>query len=157
MTVVLQRLEPGSEQGRALIEELDSYLLNLYPPESNYLDSAAELAKPHVRFVGAFENGSAIGCGAVKLMDGYAEIKRIYINPKQRGKGLGKRILSELECIAGRAGRRIVRLETGTRQPEALVLFERNGYIRTGPYADYRDDPLSVFMEKTLPLAPQSP
>ncbi len=150
MTVVLERLDPGSDHALALIAELDGYLLGLYPPESNHLDSVEELSRPHVHCIGAFENSRAIGCGAVKLLDGYAEIKRIYINPKYRGKGVGGRILSELEDISRHAGLDIVRLETGVRQPQAMLLFESKGYCKTGRFADYPDDPLSVFMKKRL-------
>ena len=97
-----------------------------------------------------FEHGRPVGCGAIKLLEDYAEIKRIFIDPDHRGHGTGRRILSELERIAHGAAVDIIRLETGVRQPEALELFENNGYRRTGRYGDYPDDPLSVFMEKAL-------
>ena len=150
MTVRIERLDPSSATAMALIGELDRYLLTLYPPESNYLDSAAELSRPHVHFLGAFEGRRLIGCGAVKLLDGYAEIKRVYVTPGWRGKGAAAGILKELENIARKASLHTVRLETGTRQPQALRLFELSGYARTGRFGSYPDDPLCVFMEKTL-------
>jgi putative acetyltransferase len=150
VTVVLQRVAPDSDRARHLIDALDRYLLNLYPPESNHLDSTEELSRPHVRFICALERGCPVGCGAVKLLEDYGEIKRVYIDPRHRGKGIGRRILSELEAIVLRSGIVTMRLETGTRQPEALSLFESSGYERTGPYGHYPDDPLSVFMRKVL-------
>lgn len=150
MTIVIERMDPGSEPARKLVGKLDGYLLDLYPPESNHLDCERELAQSHVHFLVAFEDDRAIGCGAIKLLEGYAEIKRIYLEPGLRGKGTGSRILSQLESIARGAGIGIVRLETGARQPEALHLFRNNGYARTGRYGEYPDDPLSVFMLKTL-------
>ena len=152
MSLSVRTLDPSSATALALIDELDRYLLTLYPPESNHLDSAAELSRPHVHFVGAFEDGQPIGCGAVKLLDGYSEIKRIYVRPKGRGRGVAAAILDELEGIALRASVATVRLETGTLQPEALRLFEQKGYARIGRFGGYPNDPLSVFMQKTLDL-----
>ena len=151
MSVTVKALDPGSALAAALIAKLDAYLLDLYPVESNYLDSREQLGRPHVHFLGAFENGCPLGCGAVKLMDdGYAEIKRIFVDPACRGKGLARRILLALEDIARCAGYDILRLETGAYQPEALRMFENSGYARTGRYGSYPDDPLSVFMKKDL-------
>jgi len=150
MTIAIEPLDPGSDHARAMIEALNAYLLGRYPPESNHLDSIDELSRKHVHFLGAFEDGRPVGCGAIKLLEDYAEIKRIFIDPDHRGQGTGRRILSELERIARGATVDIIRLETGVRQPEALKLFENHGYRRTGRYGDYPDDPLSVFMEKAL-------
>jgi putative acetyltransferase len=150
MTITIDSLDPASDQAETLIEELNTYLLDLYPPESNHIDSVEELSRTHVHFLGAFEDGRPVGCGAIKLFRSYAEIKRIYINPDHRGKGTGRLILSALENIAHHAEIDTVRLESGVRQPEALLLFENNGYRRTSRYGDYFDDPLSVFMEKVL-------
>ena len=151
MSIRVQRLDPASRQASQLVGKLDAYLLDLYPVESNHLDSIDELSKAHVHFLGAFENGQPAGCGAIKLLEDYAEIKRIYVVPTHRGKGVARRILLELESIAYDAAIRRLLLETGVRQPEALLLFEKHGYCRTERYGDYPDDPLSVFMEKTLP------
>lgn len=134
-----------------MIQDLDDYLLDLYPAESNHLDSIEELSRPHVHFVGAFEDGQPLGCGAVKLLpDGYGEIKRVYVNTGARGKGIGRRILGLLESITLEAGFTLLRLETGVRQPEALRLFEISGFTRIKRFGGYPDDPLSVFMEKRL-------
>ena len=151
MSIIIERLDAGSDHARVMIEALDTYLLALYPPESNHLDSIDELSREHVIFLGAFEGDRPVGCGAIKLLGDYAEIKRIFIDPDHRGKGVGRQVLSELERAAQGAAFDTIRLETGDRQPEALRLFENSGYRRTGCYGDYPDDPLSVFMEKTLP------
>ena len=135
----------------ALIDALDAYQGALYPPESNYHLSVAELQQPNVLFsVMRDETGAALGCGAVVLLDGYGELKRMYVNPAQRGRGIAKAIITFLEREA--AGHRctILRLETGIHQAEALGLYERAGYARRGSYGDYPDDPLSVFMEKKI-------
>ena len=139
----------------ALINALDAYQGALYPPESNYHLSVAELKAANVLFsVMRDADGVALGCGAVVLLDGYGELKRMYVNPAQRGRGVAKAIITFLEREAIRRDCTILRLETGIHQAEALGLYERAGYARRGPYGDYPNDPLSVFMErKVLPRA----
>jgi putative acetyltransferase len=107
--------------------------------------------QPNVLFLVARDDSrSALGCGAMVLRDDYGEIKRMYVSPRGRGQGLGGRLLAELEREAAGRGCELARLETGPYQPEALRLYETAGYQRRGPFGAYRDDPLSVFMEKRL-------
>ncbi len=63
---------------------------------------------------------------------------------------MGARILAELEKAALGAGYSLLRLETGVHQTEALMMFEKQGYTRVPRFGDYPDDPLSVFMEKSI-------
>ncbi len=151
MDVFIRSLDPNSAQAAELFRRLDNYLLQLYPPESNHLDPAHEIAKPHVHLLGAFDDNRALGCGALKLLpNGYAEIKRIYVSAEARGKGIGQKLLQALEEIALGAGYSLLRLETGVRQPEALRLFSSSGFSQISRFGSYPDDPLSVFMEKKL-------
>jgi putative acetyltransferase len=144
-------MDPGAEDAEALIRELDESQTALYPAESNHLDSVDELRKPNVRFVGAYEDGVLLGCGAVKIMDGgYGEIKRMYVPPKARGRGIAKRILADLEEFLRQAGVALARLETGIHQLEAVGLYEGLGYARVEPFGAYEPDPVSIFMEKEL-------
>jgi putative acetyltransferase len=91
-----------------------------------------------------------VGCGALVLNDGWGELKRMFVRPSVRGRGIAQRILALLEAAARERGFAVMRLETGVSQPEALRLYERAGYVRRGPFGDYGPDPLSVFMEKRL-------
>ena len=151
MFIDIRELDPSSTEANALIDDLDEYLLDLYPADSNHLDSIEELSKPHVHFLGAFENEHPLGCGAIKLLEvGYGEIKRVYVKSSARGKGVGRRILLALENIAAGAGYSVLRLETGIYQPEAVRLFEANGYIKIDHFGNYPNDPLSIFMEKKI-------
>jgi putative acetyltransferase len=77
-------------------------------------------------------------------------VKRLYVPPRARGLGLGRRLLAELEAQARRERLTLLRLETGIRQPEALGLFRAAGFLEIAAFGDYAPDPLSVFMEKTL-------
>ena len=140
---------------QALVAALDSYLATLYPTESNHGLSLAALQAPDIRFVVGTLDDVPVGCGALRLAPGFAEIKRMYVRPDNRGEGVGHRLLGHLETLAVATGRARVRLETGIAQPAAIALYERTGYRRIPPFPPYAADPLSLFMEKDLgPMAP---
>lgn len=85
------------------------------------------------------------------LRDGDAEIKRMYVMPQARGRGIARRILAGLEESALAAGRRRMVLETGQRQPEALSLYTSCGYAPVTKFGLYRCEPLSVCLARLLP------
>ena len=149
--ILVQTDDPASTAARELIERLDSLMTNLYPSESNHLLPVEALRQPNVTFITASVDGEVAGCGAFVNQGGeYAEIKRMFVLPEFRGLKLGRRILEELENLARTSGLEFARLETGIHQPEALLLYERAGYQRRGPFGNYTEDPLSIFMEKKL-------
>ncbi|HJW12908.1 MAG TPA: GNAT family N-acetyltransferase [Albitalea sp.] len=151
MSIAIDRASADEADTLCLISELDAYLAGLYPPESNYGLSVEQLRQPNVSFYILRRDGEAAGCGAfVNVKGEYAEIKRMYVRPGSRGLKLGRRLLEFVEDCARLEGLPLARLETGPSQPEALALYERCGYVRRGPFGDYVDDPLSVFMEKAL-------
>jgi putative acetyltransferase len=134
----------------ALLQELRAWSAGLYPPESCHgLDIAAH-RQPDVSLLVAREAGNALGCGAYKLPgDGSAEVKSMFVVPAARGRGVGRAILTTIEeALRGRV--HTLRLETGIKQDAAIGLYESAGFRRRGPFGSYRDDPLSVFMEKPL-------
>jgi len=142
---------PNQPEIVALIADLDAYQLTLYPPESVYALDMASLTQPHVLFaVARSPEGAAVGCGALVVTPEFGEVKRMFVSPAARGQGVARRLLGTLEGEARQRGVTRCMLETGPYQHEALALYERLGYARRGPYGDYRDDPLSVFMEKRL-------
>ena len=142
---------PDQPEVIALIAELAAYQDGLYPPESRHALDLASLMRPNVLFLVARDaGGQAFGCAAMVLNESYGEIKRMYVSPSGRGQGLGRRLLSRLEAEALTTGCKRAMLETGPYQPEALSLYGAAGYERRGPFGAYRDDPLSVFMEKGL-------
>lgn len=144
---------PAQPEVLALIDELDAYQQPLYPPESHHGIDVAALQRPEVLFA-VLRNGEgkAVGCGALVLGDdGSGELKRMYLRPPWRGGGRAKALLARLEAEAAARGCRVVRLETGIHQHEALAFYARAGYRRRGPFGGYGPDPLSIFMEKDLP------
>jgi putative acetyltransferase len=92
-----------------------------------------------------------VACGAIRPLDGdVGEVKRMFVTPDVRGRGLSKRLLAALEGAARQMEYVTLRLETGTGQPEAIRLYESAGYHRIEPYGTYIDDPRSVCFEKRL-------
>jgi len=99
----------------------------------------------------AYENGKAIACGALKdYAPRVLEIKRMYTLPEHRGKGVAGKILSELEQWATELSCEKCILETGVNQPEAIALYQKNGYRRTPNYAQYAGVETSLCFEKEL-------
>ena len=151
MTVRVDRESPRQPDIERLVEELDTYLGSLYPAESNHLLDIESLAQPDVRFLVARRDGEALGCIALRVDPaGWGEVKRLYVSPRARGLGLGRRLLSALEAEAQEERLSLLRLETGIHQPEALGLFRAAGFREIPAFAPYAPDPLSVFMEKRL-------
>lgn len=146
---------PDQPDVHALIGELDAYLYSLYPPENVYALDIASLLAPGVLFAVARDEARApLGCAAILLTPAYGEIKRMYVRPAARGRGLARRLIEALEGEAAQRGCRRFMLETGPTMQEALALYERLGYRRCGPFGDYPDDPLSVFMRKDTAVSP---
>ena len=150
-TLTIRRERPDQPDALAMIEALDAQMTALYPAESNHLLDVAALSDPAVTFLVARAGDEAVGCGAI-LNDprGWGELKRMYVLPDQRGRGIGKRVLAELEAAARDSGLRLLRLETGIHNGEALALYRRAGFTERDAFGDYATDPLSVFMEKRV-------
>ena len=142
-------------EAAALIAELDGVLGALYEPEQRHGYSVEQAFQPDVRFFLARLGGEAVGCGAVALFDGYAEVKRMYTRATARGQGVGRALLARIEAEARSAGKPILRLETGTLQAAAIGLYERSGFCPCdafGPYAALPPHRIatSLFYEKRL-------
>ncbi len=150
----IEALDPQDTEVQSLIAASDAFYDGLYPEESSHLEALDDLSKPDVLFIGCRVDGELAASGAAKLMhdDGnYAEIKRVFVIDRYRGRGLSAKIMNYIETELQARGVRLLRLETGVLQPEALGLYRKLGYQQRGPFGAYRPDPLSVFMEKTSP------
>jgi putative acetyltransferase len=146
-----------SDDVRALIAELEDALAAEYPPEQRHGLSIDAIFQPHVRFFVARLEGRAAGCGGVALFADFAEVKRMYVRPQARGRGVADAVLARVEAEARAAGLALLRLETGDRQLAAMRFYERSGFRRCDPFGAYAAMPAaaittSVFYEK--PVAP---
>ncbi len=147
----IQLEAPNQPEVVELIDALDAYQKPLYPPESHHGIDMAALSQPHVVFAVARDaSGKAVACGALVLGPEFGELKRMYVMPELRGQGIAKALLGRLETEARSRDCRWLTLETGISQPEALALYARAGFEHCGPFGDYAEDPLSVFMRKAL-------
>ena len=100
-----------------------------------------------------YEDGTPVGCGAFKPFDeNSVEIKRMYLLPVQRGRGLASQILKELEQWAAELGHSRCTLETGKKQPEAMALYSKSGYSVIPNFGQYAGVENSVCFEKKLKL-----
>lgn len=149
--VSIGRADPRLPEVRALISALDGLMASLYPAESNHLLDVDTLALDDVTFLVARDGERIVGCGAMKRHDArLGEVKRMFVDPEARGRGLGARILEAIEAEAVRQGLRRLALETGIHQPEAIGLYRKAGFQECPPFADYKPDPLSLFMIKEI-------
>jgi GNAT superfamily N-acetyltransferase len=149
----IRREEITSAVAGDLITALNAELTQRYPEEGacHFRLSADEVAEGRGVFLVARVGGQPGGCGAVRrIEDGTGEIKRMYVAPSFRGRGIATRLLAALEAEAGRLGLGRVVLETGTRQPEALGLYRAAGYVEIAAFGEYVDSLLSIYMEKRL-------
>jgi GNAT superfamily N-acetyltransferase len=150
-------IRPDAPDALALLTELDVDLhRHDYPPESRHAFSVDKLLRHGIHFFLAYADNSPAGCGGVQLVPAtdhdaaYAEVKRMFVRPTHRRLGIGKAILHHLATHARQHGIHLLRLETGIYQQEAIALYEAFGFHRRGPFADYREDPLSVYLELSL-------
>jgi putative acetyltransferase len=150
MSFSIRRASPTGPVARRLLAALDAYLAPLYPAESNHSLPPEALAARGIEFYVARLAGEPVGCVALLSCGREAELKRLYVAPRARGAGIAKALLARIEHRARRAGARVLRLETGTRQRAAKGLYERAGFRPCPPFAGYRPDPLSLYFAKPL-------
>jgi GNAT superfamily N-acetyltransferase len=140
---------------QALVAAQQAEMRGLYDGEADIgpTREAAMFVEPDGVFLVVRDRGRAVACGGIARFDETrGELKRMYVLPEARGRGLGRRVLVELEAEARRLGYRSLVLETGDRQEAALALYRRSGYERIPCYPPYdaREGTLSLCFEKEL-------
>jgi GNAT superfamily N-acetyltransferase len=142
-----------SDDARRLVEALDAHLSSHYSPDQRFGPNlkAAHIAPGLGTFVVARADGRAIGCGAVRRLDEEtSEVKRMYVEPTERGLGVAKQILNRLEADAAALGARRLVLETGVHQAEAIGLYRQAGYRQVECWGEYLSSETSVCFEKRI-------
>lgn len=139
--VEISREEPASNLANRLLRRYYDELASRFPDgfdlERTVAAPTAELSFPLGAFLVARLDGDPVGCGAVrKLDDSTAEIKRMWIDPAARGRGVGKRLLAALENTARDLGCRIVCLDTSAHLTEAIALYRSASYHEVPAYND---------------------
>jgi ribosomal protein S18 acetylase RimI-like enzyme len=148
MQISITAERPDTPDVIPLIEELNTVLEAQYPPESRHGFSIEKLLAQQVAFFVIRLDGTAIGCGGIKLFDDFGELKRMYVRDAYRGNRYAEKLIDVLAHHALQHGITCIRLETGIHSTAALRLYERVGFVRIPPFGDYTDDPLSLCYEK---------
>ena len=152
MTALAQ--EPfDSADARRLIAALDEHLASRYPPDQRFGPNLKpeHLAAGLGTFVVARIDGRAVGCGALRKLDETtAEVKRMYVAPEQRGRGVAKQILEHLEEAGLGLGVHRLVLETGIYQAEAIGLYRSAGFKPIRCWGEYAESVTSVCFEKNV-------
>ncbi len=143
----------GPEIAALLHEHLRDMALHS-PPESIHALDLDSLRRPEITFWTLWQHGELMGCGAIKQLDAaHGEIKSMRTSTRHRRKGVAAAMLQHILGEALRRGYQRLSLETGA--PAAFApareLYARFGFEPCGPFADYAEDPYSVFMTKKLP------
>jgi putative acetyltransferase len=148
MTIL--RTNSGDRDFIALVELLDAYLATVDGKDHSFYAQYNKIETiKHV--VLANEDGKPLGCGAIKPYDEHTmEIKRMFVPPESRGRGIATMILMELENWAGELSYTKCILETGKRQTEAIRLYTKNGYTPIPNYGQYAGVENSRCFEKQV-------
>ena len=134
----------------ALVKALDADLANRDGRDHSFYNTFNKIDAIKYAVV-AYENDTPVSCGAIKeYTPGTMEVKRMYTVPEHRGKGIAAVVLKELELWAKELGYKTCILETGKRQPEAIWLYQKNGYTTIPNYGQYAGVDNSVCFEKHL-------
>jgi GNAT superfamily N-acetyltransferase len=141
-------LPPASDLIRAMVAEMNVLYGDI---EGHHVPSAtpADFAQPAGTFLVGFAEGEPVCAGGIKRLDDKAaEIKRMYVVPAARRRGVARLLLGALEGAALECGYRLVRLDTGPRQPHAAAFYASAGYVEIG---NYNANPLAAYWgEKRL-------
>lgn len=146
----LIRTDSENKDFTALVKLLDAELAELDGDEHIFYAQLNKTDKiKHV--IVAYENGKPISCGAIRAYSPMiTEVKRMYTVPENRGKGIATKVLNELEKWASELSYQKCILETGWRQPDAIRLYEKNGYKRISNYGKYAGIENSICFEKEI-------
>ena len=150
MPVTIKRTNNADKDFNMLVSLLDMDLLERYKEKQAEYDKYNKIESLDTVVV-AYGDGKPIGCGCFKkFSDDTAEVKRMYVQPEYRKKGIGAMILQELEKWAAEKGYKYAVLETAQKQPEAIHLYHKSGYTVIDNYGQYTDMPMSICLKKSL-------
>jgi len=145
-----KRTDSTDTDFQLLVNQLDRYLMGVNGDSHDFFDQFNKI--DNIRHVVVlYLDGQPAGCGAIKEYEpGVMEVKRMFVPPAARGKGLATAILKELEVWAAELGYEKCILETGDIMPDAIALYKKNGYRSIPNYGQYVDVASSVCFEKHL-------
>jgi GNAT superfamily N-acetyltransferase len=147
----------GDADASRLIAEVQQEYVVRYGGRDGTPVDPAEFAPPAGIFLVGYLDGVPVASGGWRSRGADAEIKRMYVTPAARNRGLARQLLAELERAAAAAGHRRVILESGSQQPEAVALYRSSGYIPIAPFGHYADASGAIHLGKHLTPGPVTP
>jgi len=152
-TLTIHVVDPQGEDAMSLLKEaaLEMRVLyaDLFTPESP-MPTNPPTPNRGIYLIG-YVGGQPVVSGALRPIDDETvEIRRIFVSQKARRSGAARKMLIALEEKAYEFGYKVMRLETGNRQSQAMALYESYGFHRIEPFGEYRDNPTSVCFEKEV-------
>ncbi len=149
--LTLRPVRSDDELAQQLIEKVQLEYVARYGGRDAVVVAPEEFAPPHGLFLVAELHGEPVGCGAWRaLPEEVAEIKRVYVEPAFRRRGVAATVMAALEADVARAGLASVVLNTGEQQPEAVALYAALGYQPVEGYGIYAGASDAVFLGKDL-------
>ena len=146
----IQRTDAKNQDFIKLVQQLDAYLAVTDGEEHSFYDQFNKIDQLKYVVI-AYESNEPLGCGALKqYQPNTMEVKRMYVSPESRGKGIGTQLLAALEDWAAELSYEKCILETGKRQHEAVELYKKNGYQLISNYGQYASVENSLCFEKQL-------
>ncbi|MFN8283165.1 MAG: GNAT family N-acetyltransferase [Chitinophagales bacterium] len=146
----IKRTNSNDKDFQSLVRQLDAYLAIIDGEEHSFYAQYNKIDMlQHVVIV--YHDEIAVGCGAFKHYDDESvEVKRMFVLPEFRGKGVAAAVLNELEIWAAESGYHYTVLETGKRQIEAVKFYQKSGYTVIPNYGQYENMENSVCMKKSV-------
>ncbi|MFC0215652.1 GNAT family N-acetyltransferase [Paenibacillus chartarius] len=149
--LIIREVAATNADLRSLIAKLDEDLQQRYPVEEIFTLDLDAPEMDEVTFIVTFISGQAVGCSAIRPLNGeQAELKRFFVDPAFRKRGIASRMLEYLEARSIERGFKELLLETGEEQPEAIALYVKHGFAPIPSYGEYVDCPSSRCYAKSI-------
>lgn len=148
--IIVEKSDPHHPQATALLKQSHALMESLFPPEDNFYLDIDQLCAPDIHFFAAREGDQIFGTGALKIKEGYGEVKSMFVDEAARGKGIADALMRAIEDAAIDAKLPMLKLETGNVLYAAHKLYRRHGFTDCGVFGDYVEANSSIFMEKAL-------
>ncbi len=152
--ITVERADPRTPDCVRMIAALDAAMTALYQPAACHFLTAEQLAEEGADVFVARQDERAVGMGAlIPRTEQAFEIKRMWTEPAARRRGVALALLRTIEARSRERGAAVLHLETGVLQPQAVALYEREGFVRCAAFPPYDENEDLIFMEKRLDQA----
>ena len=150
MTFLIEYASPRHPDIKNLLLSSHQLMKDLYPEEANSYLSISELCSSNTHFLGARQNKTYYGCGALHVKPDYGELKSFFVEPSVRGNGIATLIMQEILLITKKLNLKTLQLETGVGLDSAFNLYKRFEFQYCEPFGNYTENGYSIFMKKEI-------